>query len=247
MAPAVNGDYEKDLSTPPQGINHSSIVFQKHFYNPLDSSIYKITEYPIKGSEYRGCVEVHILEFKEGDEYPLEYANEVFLEKKDNVAAANEAIDLGIPHEHELLIARYVYANITIHEAEGTVEGKQIRGAFVDNDYAGAKITREVYLTLLSRYGVVVSDSQQSIGGHGLWAFGVCKWGHVQVYNRNENIYLSTLLPNGEEPDKNIKPWSVKNHEQNSVNKLRNGYWTIEDDLSRLVLVLKKFNTSTTT
>ncbi|MEM6188296.1 hypothetical protein [Shewanella scandinavica] len=239
MAPAINGGYAKDLSTSPQGIERSPIIYQKYFFNPLDSSLYKMTEYHIKGSEYRGCIEVHELVYGAGDGYALEYAKFIFDEKNDNIAAAVEAISLGIPTEQEKLIARYVYSNILIHEADETVEGKQIRGAYVDSEYEQAKITREVYLTLLNRYGTLVSDSQQSVKGHLLWAYGVCRWGSVRVYDRNEKAFLSTLSHEGDEPENGIAPWSVINIEKNDTTELRRGYWTIEDDLSRLVLVLK--------
>ncbi|EDP60028.1 hypothetical protein [Vibrio sp. AND4] len=243
MAPAVIVDYSKDLCNPPLGVNHKSPLLTKTFFNPVDGDIYEIREYQIVGSSNSGCIEVLVYEYSENDAYTLEYAEQQYKEHGDKLLAAQEALHLDIPPVKVTVVARYVYsdASICFQNPSETLPGKQIRGAYVHREYTRSKLTKEVYLTILDQYGVLVSDNVQSVDGHGLWAYGVCNWGEVSVYDSNTQLILSRLLPTGSTPDKSIIPWSLTRELQSEdVGKLRDGFWSSGVSLRHLILVLRK-------
>lgn len=243
MAPAVIVDYSKDLCNPPLGLDRTSPLLTKTFFNPVDGYIYEIREFQIVGSSNSGCIEVVCYEYPEDDDFTLEYADQQYTEHQDKLLAAKEALDLEIPPECETVVARYVYSNASVcfqHPNE-VLSGKQIRGAYVDPEYARAKLTKEVYLTLLDQHGVLVSDNVQSVDGHGLWAYGVCNWGEVSVYDSNTQRILSRLLPTGNTPDQSVIPWSsTRDLQSGDVTRLREGFWTAGVCLRHLILVLRK-------
>ncbi|MEF1312360.1 hypothetical protein QTO01_20080 [Vibrio mytili] len=236
-------DYSKDLCNPPLGLDRESPIHVKAFFNPIDGFVYEYREFSIKGSSNSGCIEVVCFEYSPEDDYTLEYADEVFQKHGCKYRAAEESLALGIPPVKETVTARYVYsdAKVCFQNPDEILFGKQIRGAYVDAEFARAKLTKEVYLNLLDRYGTLVSDNVQSVDGHGLWAFGVCNWGEVSVYDSKTQRILSRMLPNGVTPDHGIVPWSTMSDlKANDLSKLREGFWTSGVCLRHLILVLRK-------
>ncbi|EIJ2222172.1 hypothetical protein LIA61_000596 [Vibrio parahaemolyticus] len=243
MAPAVIVDYSKNLSNPPLGLDRESPQKIQAFFNTMDGFIYEYREYPIKGSSHSGCIEVVCFEYSPEDDFTLEHADTQFSEHGCKYKAAEEALALEIPPEEEKVVARYVYsdAKVCFQNPDETVTGKQIRGAYVDPEYSGAKLTKEVYLTILEQYDVLVSDNVQSVDGHGLWAYGVCNWGEVSVYDSKTQRILSRMLPTGTSPDQGVVPWSTTvGLKTDDVARLRNGFWTSGVCLRHLILVLRK-------
>ncbi|MBD8515199.1 hypothetical protein IFO68_21195 [Photobacterium sp. CAU 1568] len=235
MAPAVIPDYSKALDQPVQGLLAN--IFEQYFYNDMDGNLYRLEICPIKGSTYSGAVIVYKLNYAKGDEYPEYYAGKVFSESQCKISAADEALKLGIPYESEIQIARYVFKDMDIEMDSGRISGKQIRGAFVDPDYEGVHITKHVYLTLMEQHGTVISDFTQSIAGHKLWAFGVCKWGVVKLYDDNQKQMLVELLPRGDTPVNGVIPWSASTLTAQEQEALRKGHWEL-GNLRHIVLVL---------
>lgn len=251
MAPNVSEfSYDKLLNDPPRGVMLDSRLVMKNFYNNLDGFLYKIYEYRINGSEYSGCFEVVLLHYKDHDNFPEEHAEMIYGESKNIEHAALEAMSLEIDPIEEIVIARYVVKNINISfdGASVTVErsGKQIKGAYVNPDYARSKITQVVYESIVQKYSILVSDNVQSIDGHSLWAYGVCKWGDVWVYDTNQQSFLCKLPPTGSLPTEATVPWSaVSPISAEGLGKLRQDCYTEGGCASHLVLVLAETNDGT--
>ncbi|PSU07106.1 hypothetical protein C9I92_15235 [Photobacterium ganghwense] len=236
MAPAITQVYSKALDEEVQGLLPST--YDCHFYNAIDGFLYRLEIRAIERSMYTGAVIVYKLNYAEGDEYPEEYAEEAFSESQCKFKAAEDALALGIPVHNEQCVARYIFRDmeVTLGE-ENVVSGKQIRGAYVDPEFQASSITKHVYLTLLEQHGTLISDHTQSIAGHKLWAFGVCKWGVVKVYDSDNKKVLVDLLPGGDSPVNGVVPWSAEGLEQPDLDQLREGHWAL-GNFRHLVLVL---------
>ncbi len=245
MAPALTfTGYSKDFSQRPFGLLNHPVIFTKSFFNEISGYIYTLREYAFsEGCEYTSCVEVSVLDYDPRDAYTLEHAQALYESGYDRYSAAAEALDLGIPPLCETVVARYVFKDIEVKYSDSVVKiAKQVKGAHVSKEYSREHITTYVYSLMQREYSLVVSDNVQSVEGHALWAYGICKLGQVLVYDSQQQKFLSKLLPTGNVPDKGVIPWSIPydaNSLPSSISRLRQGFYTTSTSLNHLVFVLE--------
>lgn len=154
---------------------------------------------------------------------------------------ADALLALTFSPENVTIIARYVYKDKKVNYENEEIIGKQIRGAYVANDHTLAKLTTVVYKYLRDKYNLLICDNTQTVDGHKLWAFGVCKWADVDVYDCHKDMIVAKLPQAGNLPDNNIVPWSISVPflPIDKSDSLRQGFWASGVDLHHIVLLIR--------
>lgn len=187
----IDDNYSKPLTPLPLYFSDDEIIESKYFYNQREGGVFHLKELKAsEHSEYSGCVELFYCHFN--NEFALdgviataeEYADEV-----EGAAKAMEAFEI----EKETLVARYAFKDIEIICESVPQIGKQIKGAFMLAQYQRSGISSYIYIYLLKKYGLLVSDNYQTYMGHMIWVLSIAKLGKIQVYDLAKKEYIGTF------------------------------------------------------
>ncbi|MDO7484321.1 hypothetical protein Q5X45_16205 [Acinetobacter baumannii] len=207
MSPSLltQDNYQKLLDPLPLDFDYEKPIETRFFFNQVSSFIFKFVE--LKGNpgcDYSGCIEVHYCHYNEMAESAIKAIAE---DHCDPYEVAAEVFKAGLDYDYEKLIGRYTYKDFTFQDHEETKFGKQIRGAYIEEDFQRYKIATFIYQFLANKYSHLISDNQQTHQGHNLWVLSVLKWGKVKAYDCIEQKFISSFHPIDE--SKGFKPWSI--------------------------------------
>jgi hypothetical protein len=243
VAPEIISDTFSKPTTPQEiYFDYKNPIKTTHFYNVIDTYIYKLVELKSKdGSDFSGCVELFKYEFNDAVDIVLEEQMSQLDEDQDLYAAAEMFLNQGFSPDKTTITARYVYKNKTVLYENEEIEGKQIKGAYIMDGTLAVGLTRFVYRYLRDKYGILISDNIQTADGHRLWAFGVCKWAEVCIYDCYLNKIVARLPKEGIVPENGIIPWSIKIPflPIDKTDFLRKGFWIDQGSLHHIVLLIK--------
>ncbi|MDT0178149.1 hypothetical protein Q9R34_19175 [Enterobacter sp. BRE11] len=211
MAPTViSGSYAKDLSKSPSlsgGFFHSRT---HEFIVPDDTIIYRIVETTYDKADYHHVAEVYELAFHSPD-----FIEDQIDTLRDDGASDDEVVKeimaLGMEDDqNSVIVARFAYDNFDfLDQNQRPASGKQIRGAFVDPQKAGAGLAGQIYRQFVLIYGHLVCDNTQTEYGAALWAGTIRDVvGRVDIYDTGAQKYIEELddLATGA---KGFIPWDL--------------------------------------
>lgn len=101
------------------------------------------------------------------------------------------------------IVARYSFKNLRLSINGSRKEGKQIKGAYVDDIHNSYGLTSYAYRYLLNTYNLLISDNEQTLDGYGLWLNKISGWSRVLVYDiktdeiicENLNLLSPSIFP----------------------------------------------------
>jgi hypothetical protein len=235
-------DFSKPLNlTLSLDFNYQNPAETTHFYSQLDQTIYELVELnSLSGSAFSGCVELFEYKYNPtAENVIIDEAGHQLEQTSDIYQVAENLLKLGFDPDTRKRIARYIFKDKEIIYDGLDVIGKQIKGAYIEDNNAVLGLSTIVYRYLRDKYDLLICDNMQTVNGHQLWAFGVCKWANVQVYDCYQNLVVSQLSPTGDVPDGNIIPWSIPYLSIEKMEMLRKGFWTDQGNLNHIVLLIK--------
>lgn len=203
MAPNIyNGDFHKILYDVQEVIPNTTEIFQKTFI--LRKRLYKLIEYQVTGSSsYNGFIQIEFYNFGEGLKDIYSYF------EQNDIASEEESIQnvfvLKLPYKLEL-VARYSFKNLRLSINGGHKQGKQIKGAYVDDIHNSYGLSTYAYKYLLNTYHLLISDNEQTLDGYGLWINKISGWRRVLVYDiKNDEVICENL----DRSSPSIFPWKL--------------------------------------
>lgn len=118
------------------------------------------------------------------------------------------------------MIARFAYDNFSFIDPNGNpAEGKQIRGAYVTPERAGAGLAGQIYRHLTEVHKHLICDNTQTVYGAALWANTVRNVvGRVDIYNVAKHEYVEELGV-GAKGVKGFIPWDIGKLNPSSLGK----------------------------
>jgi hypothetical protein len=239
----ISDDFSKPLGSQIIDFDYNNPINTTHFFNEVDLSIYKLVELKNnEGSDFSGCIELFKYEFNDlADEVILARRDDLKIDDLDAFEMADALLELTFSPEKITRIARYVYKDKKVNYENEEILGKQIKGAHVADDHTLVRLTTVVYKYLRDKYNLLICDNTQTADGHKLWAFGVCKWADVDVYDCHKDMIVAKLPQAGNLPDNNIVPWSISVPflPIDTIDSLRQGFWTSHVDLHHIVLLIR--------
>lgn len=198
-------NYQKPLQSLPLDFDYEKPIETRFFFNHFSGRMFKFNE--LKGNpgcEYSGCIEVFYCHYNEWAENAVIAVAE---DCDDPYEGASRALEAGLDYEYERLIGRYTFKDFTFQDQEEIKSGKQIRGAYIDEDFQQYKIATLIYKFLAKKYSHLISDNHQTRQGHKLWVLSVLKWGKVRAYDCLEQKFIGSFDPI--DPSEDFKPWSI--------------------------------------
>jgi len=196
MAPSlISGNYAKDLSKTPSlsgGFFHSKA---HDFIIPDDTAIYRIVENTYDKADYKNIAVVYELAFHSPDfiEEQIDELRENEVSDEDVIKAI---IELGMEDEdNSVIVARFAYDDfVFLDQNQQKASGKQIRGAYVDQEKSGAGLAGQIYRQLVQIYGHLICDNTQTEFGAALWAGTIRDVaGRVDIYDCTAQKYVEEL------------------------------------------------------
>jgi len=123
--------------------------------------------------------------------------------------------------EHSEVIARFAYDTFSFIDRDGKpAEGKQIRGAYVTQEKAGAGLAGQIYRYLTMLHNHLICDNTQTVYGAALWATTVRNVaGRVDIYNAAKKEYVEEL-GDGAKGVNGCIPWDI-----GTLNPFKLGKW----------------------
>jgi len=211
--------YEKDLSTSPQDISKSAnaITFLtrngkcfwlKEFHYSLDAA-------------YDTSIIFFNIHFSDGnDEYIAGEISRLKSENKTDKEIGESILSLQM-HVGEEQIARFAFQDIMlINKGGNAIQGKQVRGAFVNDDFSNIGLAFTAYDYILNKYNLIASDNLQTPKGARLWVTSLFeRFKHISIYDQDNKTF------NGKITDDLLQPcgsfiWSSKE----SISSLQEAY-----------------------
>ena len=203
MAPNIyNGDFHKTLYDVQEVIPNTTEIFQKTFI--LRKRLYKLKEYQVTGSgSFNGFIQIEFYNFGEGlkDIYSYFEQND-FDSEEQNI---RNIFALKLPYTLEL-VARYSFKDLRLSINGGRKQGKQIKGAYVDDIHNSYGISSYAYRYLLDTYNLLISDNEQTLDGYGLWLNKISGWSRVLVYDIQNN---EVICENLDRLSPSVFPWKL--------------------------------------
>jgi len=197
MAPTlIDSRYSKDLSTPPRVSGWVVSAKESRFIMPLnDNRILRLVEDRYHGADFGYITKLTL----------CGYSNEHYIfrqigQMREAGLSDTEILDMIANLQMDTpftdkVIARFSYDDFTFLDDTGArVQGVQIRGAFVDEEYSGVGLAGAFYRQLVKRYRNVAGDHIQTELGAALWGGTICRQvGVVRIYDCQANCFIDTL------------------------------------------------------
>ena len=200
MAPNIyNGDFHKTLYDVQEVIPKTTEINQKTFISR--NRLYKLTEYQVVGSSsYNGFIQIEFYNFSEGLKDIYSYFEQNDFDPEEQ--SIRNIFSLKLPYTLEI-VARYSFKNLRLSINGSRKEGKQIKGAYVDDIHNSYGLTSYAYRYLLNTYNLLISDNEQTLDGYGLWLNKISGWSRVLVYDiktdeiicENLNLLSPSIFP----------------------------------------------------
>lgn len=222
--------YSKDLYKMDAPARYRTIS-RSFFLINAKGNYFKLTEYDVTGAAYEHLLLIAKLDMPE---WIINYAIE------DIDLALYPDIDTQVAHLvdtngesfEEIQIGRFAYSSMEIMKDCQSVYGKQIFGAFIDNEYRTEGIGLQVYDFILDTYGCLISDNTQSVMGCNFWAQRLSMDYEVYTYDTNEKKVLERFSL---ESPCTLVPWSHQELDMATISKLH-PIPTTDEDRTHIVL-----------
>ena len=222
MAPSLIGDnYAKDLSQLPSFPGGSFVSHTSCFILPDDVVILRLTETTYDSADYHHIAVVEEVAFTD----PEFIASHIDDLRDNDGLEDSEIVDRIMVLEMEdedksEVIARFAYDNFSFIDPNGNpAEGKQIRGAYVTPERAGAGLAGQIYRHLTEVHKHLICDNTQTVYGAALWANTVRNVaGRVDIYNAAKHEYVEEL-GDGAKGVKGFIPWDIGKLNPSSLGK----------------------------
>lgn len=212
MAPSLTGDnYAKDLSRLPPFPGGSFVSHTSCFILPDDVVILRLTETTYERADYHHIAVVEEVAFTDPGfiaSHIDDLRNNDGLDEDDIV---EQIMSLGMEDESKTeIIARFAYDKFSFNDPDGNpAEGKQIRGAYVTPERAGAGLAGQIYRHLTIVHKHLICDNTQTVYGAALWATTVRNVvGRVDIYNAAKREYVEEL-GDGAKGINGFIPWDI--------------------------------------
>ncbi|MCI4031469.1 hypothetical protein [Dickeya dianthicola] len=200
MSPTLIGDtYAKDLSKLPSMPGGSFVSNILCFLLPDDIVMLRLTETTYDNADFDHIAVVEELSFHSPDfiEEEIERLRDEGL-TDEGVVSQIISLDM-IDDEASIVIARFAYDNFDFIDQNGNqAKGKQIRGAFVDDQKSRVGLAGHIYRQLVIMHQHLACDNTQTEFGAALWAATVRNVvGRVDIYNAALQRYVEELGDGG--------------------------------------------------
>lgn len=191
MSPNICVDeFYKDLYDVQEVITNTKKVEEHTFI--LRKRLYKLTEYQVVDSaSFNGFIQIEFYDF--GGSLQDVYS---YLEDDESISDADgirSILALRLSYNFKI-IARYSFKDLRLVINKERKQGKQIKGAFVDEVHNSFGISTYSYKYLLSKYNLLISDNEQTLDGYGLWVNKISMWSRVLVYDMSRNEVICENL-----------------------------------------------------
>ncbi|WP_369790189.1 hypothetical protein [Rouxiella sp. WC2420] len=211
MSPSLIGDnYAKDLSMLPSFPGGSFVSNTINFLSPDDVIIYRLTETTYDGADFDHIAVIEELGFHSSD-FISDHIDELREDNVEDEIIVQTILNLDMVDDSlTKIVARFAYDNFLFKNRDDEDDlGKQIRGAYVGPEYAGAGLAGQVYRQLAILHRHLVCDNTQTTFGAALWAGTVRNVaGRVDIYNAALNQYVEEL-DNGAIGVNGCVPWDI--------------------------------------
>lgn len=192
---------------------------------------FKLNEYSITGAAYEHVLLIAKLDMPR---WIVEYAIEdMDLDAYPDIEAqVAHLVDTNGEDFEEIQIGRFAYSSMEIVKDDQSVQGKQIFGAFIDNEYRTEGIGLQIYDFILETYGCLISDKSQSVMGCNFWAQRLSMDYEVYTYDTNEKKVLERFSLGA---PCILAPWSHQELDMATISKLH-PIPTTDEDRTHIVL-----------
>ncbi|MFZ4835317.1 hypothetical protein [Rouxiella sp. Mn2063] len=196
MAPSlISETYAKDLSKLPSFSGECYVSHTLHFLLPDDTVILRLTEISYEKADFNHIAVVEEIAFS-SPEFIAGYIDELRNDGLKDADVAEKILKLNMMDETATkVIARFAYDHFAFRDRQGQLaQGKQIRGAYVTPEKAGAGLAGQIYRQLTMLHHHLVCDNAQTVYGATLWAVTVRNVaGRVDIYNAAKQEYVEEL------------------------------------------------------
>ncbi|HEK3119613.1 TPA: hypothetical protein SMV40_002114 [Proteus mirabilis] len=208
MAPDLVDSYSKNLNVKPYSTSEQEV--DKFYHLSADGDLLEVVEFILNGGDYDFYIEI----YKAGCTDP-DFFREQALEKlndgdtEDLIIDYLLSLDMLDDSEGEL-VGRIAYNEFTFKKGSEIKSGKQIKAAFIADDYRSGGLGRSIYKRLVYKHEHIICDNIQSVAGGTLWASGIITLAGVDVYDTRNECIIGVLGDNFLATN-GMKPWSAIN------------------------------------
>lgn len=236
MAPQITDDYTKNLNNEVDGINYNDLITEL-FIMDKQSNFFKFKLYSCNLT-YHLVAEIYEISFGSSQDFILEYIEEYLTGFNEEEKIA-KILELGMHAVIEnKVIGRFVFIFKDYNSPQRLEKAVQVKGAFISNEFAGAKLACRVYEAMKSIYGCVMSDNRQSVAGAKLWASSLVGKQDLVIYDIVEMKSVGVFTDGDIEITSKI--WSIPlKYEESKLSVLEDFLTINSDDRTNRVLLYK--------
>lgn len=236
MAPAITDSYRKDLDIPLIGINYDDLRLDSTVLDKT-KNFYNLSLYGCK-TTFELVAEIKKIDFSD-EEFIFNYID-TELEDATHDEIISSVLDLDMHTiDEETVIGRFVFNfREFVCEDKGKSYAVQVKGAFLEADFTGAKLACNVYDVMRNEYGCVMSDESQSVAGAKLWASSIVGRQDLIIYNLSKDKSVGVFSDG--DIKKTSEIWSTTELESEAELSQLNDLINVSlDDKYNIVLLFK--------